>query len=340
MDQKSIVSYLSLKGMTAVQIHADLVATLKGEAVSYGSVTRYLRSKSFIDVKNLMQNGPPDQGLSEIDEAILAALEEQPFASVRQLSRATHLASSTVYSHLTQKLGYTVRHLRWVPHILSEADKIVRAQLSCQLMELLEAQRRRSWHDIVTLDESWFYFTTDYERIWLPQDTSPPERERLTIQSKKMMVTIVWNPAGFCRIAALPKGSKFNTDYYISEILTPLAAWRAGQVGATDRKLIVHSDNARPHMAKKVNEFFANNGMTRAPHPPYSPDLAPCDFFLFGYIKERLKGRSFNDADQLLMAINGVCESIEKATLEKVFYEWRERLAKCLVACGGLVENT
>jgi hypothetical protein len=51
---------------------------------------------------------------------------------------------------------------------LSAADKHVRAQLSFQLLELLKFQMRRSWHNIVTLDESWFYFNTDYEGIWLP----------------------------------------------------------------------------------------------------------------------------------------------------------------------------
>jgi hypothetical protein len=40
------------------------------------------------------------------------------------------------------------------------------------------------------------------------------------------------------------------------------------------------------------------------------------------------------------MAIKQVCESIEKAVLDKVFREWRERLAKCLVGRSGLVENT
>jgi hypothetical protein len=57
--------------------------------------------------------------------------------------------------------------------------------------------------------------------------------------------------------------------------------------------------------------------MKRAPHPPYSPDLAPCDFYLFGYIKGRLAGASFEEPHQLLQAIDATFQSIEKATLEK-----------------------
>jgi hypothetical protein len=79
----------------------------------------------------------------------------------------------------------------------------IRAQLSFQLSELLESEMRRTRHDIVRPDESWFYFNTDHEDIWLPQGIAPPEMERLTIQSKNVMVTIVWNPTGLLRIAAL-----------------------------------------------------------------------------------------------------------------------------------------
>jgi hypothetical protein len=52
--------------------------------------------------------------------------------------------------------------------------------------------------------------------------------------------------------------------------------------------------------------------MKSAPHPPYSPDLAQSDFYLFGYVKECLTGLSFEDADQLLAAVEGTRKGIEK----------------------------
>jgi hypothetical protein len=50
-----------------------------------------------------------------------------------------------------------------------------------------------------------------------------------------------------------------------------------------------------------VIDFFDNNGLRRAPHPPYSPDLALRDFFLFGDIKEKLEVPSF-DNNRITMA--------------------------------------
>jgi hypothetical protein len=339
MDQKSIVLYLGLKQMNATEIHNDLVATLKDKAMPYSTVTYHLRSTSFTPSELPEPEQPAEPDLTPSDEAILLALAEQPFASVRQLARATHLSLGTVYWRLTHKLGFTVRHLRWVPHTLSAIDKQKREFSSGVLRGLLEVQRSRSWHDIVTLDEAWFYFKTDYETIWLPPGVAPPQRERHTIASKKMMITIVWNPSGFHVIRALPKGAKFNADYYMSEILTPLLQWRSRQVGATDRKLIVHADNARPHTAKKVDQFFRDHGLLRAAHPPYSPDLAPCDFYLFGYIKGKLQGQCFDDGEQLLRAIDAICQAIEKVTLENAFRNWEERLSVCAGTKGEFINE-
>jgi hypothetical protein len=115
---------------------------------------------------------------------------------------------------------------------------------------MLERQERRAWHNIVTLDESWSGLHADHELIWAQPDAEIPEKERHTVQYQKVMFTIVWNPGDFHLINILPKGFKFNTSYYVTQILGPLSKWRRTQAGRTNRKLIVRADNARPHTAK------------------------------------------------------------------------------------------
>jgi histone-lysine N-methyltransferase SETMAR len=144
---------------------------------------------------------------------------------------------------------------------------------------MLEVQRDRAWHDIVTLDGPWFYLSTDYEFIWLPRDEKLPERERHIIQSKKFILMIVWNPCGFHLINVLEKGRKFNAGYYIAEIFEPLSQWRSIEAAGNERKLLVHADNARPHTAKLSTQYSNKNRMKSAPHLPYSSDLAPSDFY-------------------------------------------------------------
>jgi len=55
---------------------------------------------------------------------------------------------------------------------------------------------------------------------------------------------------------------------------------------------LLHHDNAPAHISLVVREFLTKNDMTTVPHPVYSPDLAPCDFYVFP-MKLRLKGRRF-----------------------------------------------
>jgi len=53
----------------------------------------------------------------------------------------------------------------------------------------------------------------------------------------------------------------------------------------------LHHDNAPAHTALSVTRYLASLGWAVVPHPPYSPDLSPCDFFLFPTMKKHWKER-------------------------------------------------
>jgi hypothetical protein len=146
MTQRLIVAYLSLKGMSALEIHVDMIATLGPDAVSHSSVTRYLREAQFPPSKPEPHPADVQEDLDDSDQALLTAQEDNPFASVRQLSRLTHLPSTTVDCGLIQSPGFVVRHLRRVPHALSDTQKGERVNLSRRLlrMRMFEVQRDRA----------------------------------------------------------------------------------------------------------------------------------------------------------------------------------------------------
>jgi transposase len=135
--------------------------------------------------------------------------------------------------------------------------------------------------------------------------------------------TIAWNPLGFPLIVALPKGITCNAEYYRDNILATLTQLQPEDDG---RRLVVHADNARAHTTQQCRTFCEENGLRLAPHPPYSPDLTPSDFFLFGYVKERLKEMVFPSYEELLDVIGEVVTGIELETLTAVFEHWMERL--------------
>ena len=57
------------------------------------------------------------------------------------------------------------------------------------------------------------------------------------------------------------------------------------------RRIIVHHDNASSHTSAQTSAFFNVKNVELMDHPPYSPDLAPNDFFLFPYIKKKMRSQ-------------------------------------------------
>jgi histone-lysine N-methyltransferase SETMAR len=100
------------------------------------------------------------------------------------------------------------------------------------------------------------------------------------------MLTVAWNPRGFNLIKVLEKGRKFNSGYYIVEILEPLSQWRSIEAPGDERKLLVHADSAQPHTAKLSTQYVNENRMESAPHPPYSPDLVPSTLMSSGMSRD------------------------------------------------------
>jgi histone-lysine N-methyltransferase SETMAR len=102
----------------------------------------------------------------------------------------------------------------------------------------------------------------------------------------------------------------------------------------------MHAVNAPPHAEKVTLDFMERSAMKRVLHPPYSPDLTPPDFYLFGNIKQFLRGYEFADRETLLHAIDDILSGIEKVILEDVFLSWMERLCQCSSAAGEYVQCT
>ena len=88
---------------------------------------------------------------------------------------------------------------------------------------------------------------------------------------------------------------------------------------------ILHHDNAPAHTALSAREFLATKQITVLEHAAYSPDLAPSDFFLFPKIKEILKGRHFDDTDDIRPNKKAALKAIPQNQFQKCFEGWTRR---------------
>jgi hypothetical protein len=141
-----------------------------------------------------------------------------------------------------------MKHLHSMLHTPTPTQKREHPTLSIELSLELRSIKHHGWQFIITLDELWFYLSTDHEQIRLRVEEQPPERPKNTIQDPKITVTIACNPLGFHLLEAVPKGNTYTAEYYRVNILTELLPPRPQ---ADWRRLVIHMDNARTHTVRK-----------------------------------------------------------------------------------------
>jgi hypothetical protein len=215
-----------------------------------------LRKRSYVHVSERPPPEPEIEGADPIGKAVLEALDEIPFASLRQLAKRTLILVTTIRYHLVISKGYKLNQCKKVPHKLSAAKKRIQVTISRSLLNLLQSIRHNGCQHLVTLDEAWFYFANQDEQIWLPDFEDHREIPGYMISSPKSMLTVVWNPHGFYMVNVLPKGQRWASQYDLDNILPgPRALREAGD----PRRLVIHADNANPHILKPVQQFFGGS---------------------------------------------------------------------------------
>ena len=94
------------------------------------------------------------------------------------------------------------------------------------------------------------------------------------------------------------------------------------------RGIFLHHDNA--YTTATTIDSLNDREVQQLPHPPFSPDLSPCDFFLFPEAKKRLKGALFESVEDACQEFTGAVEHIPKSTRAE---------AKCMAAEGRIFER-
>jgi transposase len=79
-----------------------------------------------------------------------------------------------------------------------------------------------------------------------------------------------------------------------------------------------------------VKEFFASTQLTVLKHPPYSPDLAPNEFFIFPKIKEILKRKHFDDIDDIRSNTTMYLKIILQNQFQNCSERWTRRWHICM----------
>jgi hypothetical protein len=152
------------------------------------------------------------------------------------------------------------------------------------------------------------------------------------LQFKTMLVGF-FNYKGLVHYDFIAQGQSVYQQCYL-EVLTRLweSVWRK-RPELWLNKWILHHDKAPAHDALSVREFLVKKSITKMDNPPYSPDLAPRDFWLFGKLKNGLKGQRFADIPDIqrnMKLLWGILEN----DFQDSFWQWHHCLTKFIASQG------
>ena len=99
------------------------------------------------------------------------------------------------------------------------------------------------------------------------------------------MLIIFWDEKGVLLQKWCPERTTINSEFYISILQDLRESIKNNRIGMLTRGVQLLHDNARPHTSQLILNAIQQMNIQILPHPPYSPDLSPCDYWLFGPMK-------------------------------------------------------
>ena len=100
-----------------------------------------------------------------------------------------------------------------------------------------------------------------------------------------------------------------------------------------------HQENAPVHNSILVTDYLTKMGIKTVSHPPYSPDLSPCDFWLFPKLKEKLRVCRYETIEGMKESVTKVIDTLIQENFHGAFQRLLERYNKWIAAGGDYLEG-
>ncbi|GFV66223.1 histone-lysine N-methyltransferase SETMAR [Trichonephila clavipes] len=136
---------------------------------------------------------------------------------------------------------------------------------------------------IITGDEKWVVYNNVKRRGHGAKKNEPAQTiSKADIYQKKVMLFVWWDFKGIVYLELLPDNTTINSEVYCHQPDKLNDALQQKRSELINRKGVVfHQDNAGPHTSLVTRQKLLQLEWDTMPHPPYSPDLAPSDYYLF-----------------------------------------------------------
>lgn len=262
---------------------------------------------------------------------------------VREIAKKVSISNERVFNILHEHLGMKKLSARWVPRLLTVDQKRNRVTISKKCLDKFKRNSNEFLRRYVTVDETWIHYYTpemkEQSKQWTSPDERAPKKAKTIPSAGKVMATVFWDSKGIILIDYLEKGKTITGQYYADLLDRFNAKLREKRPHLSKKKVLFHHDNAPAHSSAIATAKWVELRYELLPHPPYSPDLAPCDFFLFPNMKKWLSGQRFSSNSEIINATNAYFEEFEKSYFLEGLKKLEHRWEKCIVMKGDYVEK-
>ena len=171
---------------------------------------------------------------------------------------------------------------------------------------------------------------------WKHVGSPRPKNATQSKSTHKLLMIPFFDSTGMIYLHWVPTGQTVNKEYYV-EVLREFRKRFCRKRLALFKSAQWHfqQDNAPVHNSILVTDYLTKMGIKTVPHPPYSPDLAPCDFWLF----PKLRSCRYETIEEMKEAVMKVIDTLTQEDLHGAFQKLLEWYNKCIAAGGDSFEE-
>lgn len=341
VQYRSVIRFLFMKGKTREEIRLDLNAVYGDQCPSDATIYRWYNN--FKDGRRTVNDENKPGRHCEIDSKINENLEKivqnERRITTRELTKRLNVSKGTINTLLAES-GIRKLCSRFVPRFLTAEMQDRRYEISYENLQLFERMGDRFLENIITVDEtplSLYVPESKRESLeWkFPGESSSRKIRSSSSHRKCLMLTVFWDAKGIIFSDFAENGVKINSEYYSKLVQSTRKLRRKNRLS----ELYFLHDNAPVHTSNRAMSTIANCGFEVLRHPPYSPDLAPSDFYLFNHLKKNLRGQQFASKTELRDSVMQFLENKPPEFYKSAFTELAARWRKCVNVYGNYIEK-
>lgn len=345
-DFRVLIKHCFLMGKNTVQTKQWLHKCYGDSCPSEATVKRWIAEfkRGRTDTNDAERSGRPNsavvpENIQKVHKMILSDRK----LKLCEIAEASKISEGSVSTILHEHLGMRKLNAKWVPRVLTVDQKQQRIDDSERCLELFRRNKNDFLRRYVTMDETWIHhYTPESKRQsseWTGPDENRPKRAKTQQSAGKVMASVFWNTHGILFIDYLEKGRTINSDYYcalLDRLKNEIALKRPHM---KKKKILFHQDNAPCHKSMKTMAKMNELNFELLPHPPYSPDLVPSDYWLFSDLKKMLQGKRFQSNEEVIAETEAYFESKKKSFYKSGIERLEKRWTDCITLKGNYIDD-